>query len=181
MNIGPHPYVSARQDRFCFDTLRWICLGMTLRVATWPMGFIVVARGDQRLFMLIDLAWAVVSVGAAWFLIGSFGHRGAGMAFFLSYVFHGLVLYPIVRWKSGFRWSRETLATGAIYFGVISLVFIAFQALPASAALAVGLLATLAATLYSVRTLLQLAAPDRLPAALQRILPRVRRYARRRT
>jgi len=163
------------------ETLRWICLGMTLRVATWPMGFIVVARGDQRFFMLIDLAWAVVNVGAAWFLVVSFGHRGAGIAFFLSYAFHGLILYPIVRRKSGFRWSRETLAAGAIYLGSVSFVFIAFQALPASAALVVGLLATLAATLYSVRTLLQLAAPDRLPVALQRILPHLRRYEQRRT
>ena len=30
--------------------LRWICLGTTLQVITWPMGFIIVAKGKQALF-----------------------------------------------------------------------------------------------------------------------------------
>ena len=28
--------------------LRWICLGATLQVITWPMGFIIVAKGKQK-------------------------------------------------------------------------------------------------------------------------------------
>jgi antigen flippase len=30
--------------------LRWICLGTTLRVIAWPMGFIVLAKGAQKIF-----------------------------------------------------------------------------------------------------------------------------------
>jgi PST family polysaccharide transporter len=32
------------------EVLRWICLGMTLRVITWPMGYIIVAKGRQVIF-----------------------------------------------------------------------------------------------------------------------------------
>src|SRR5580704_388187 len=76
--------------------LRWICLGATLQVITWPMGFIIVAKGNQNLFFLSELAWTIVAVSLAWVCIRSFGLNGSGIAFFGSYVFHGFLTYPIV-------------------------------------------------------------------------------------
>ena len=32
--------------------LRWICLGAMLQVITWPMGFIIVAKGQAGLVFL---------------------------------------------------------------------------------------------------------------------------------
>ena len=32
------------------EVLRWICLGIALRVITWPIGFIVVAKNRQAIF-----------------------------------------------------------------------------------------------------------------------------------
>ena len=52
--------------------LRWICLGMTLRVITWPMGFIIVAKGEKKLFFLTELAWTVVNVGLSWICVRIF-------------------------------------------------------------------------------------------------------------
>src|SRR6202008_3100330 len=46
--------------------LRWICLGATLQVITWPMGFIIVAKGNQTLFFFAELAWTVVAIALAW-------------------------------------------------------------------------------------------------------------------
>ena len=46
--------------------LRWICLGATLQVITWPMGFIIVAKGRQGLFFASELAWTIVAVSFAW-------------------------------------------------------------------------------------------------------------------
>ena len=156
------------------DTLRWICLGMTLRVVTWPMGFIIVARGDQRLFFLTELAWGLVSVGLAWALVSRYGHRGAGMAFFASYVFHALMLYPIVRSLSGFRWSAATAGSVAVFGASVGTVFLAFQWWPTGWALAVGALVTLASALYSLRVLLRLASPQHLPPSLRRLLGALR-------
>src|SRR5262249_46475460 len=67
--------------------LRWICLGMGLRVITWPLGFIVVARGLQGLFISIDLVCGAVHLALAWLLVSTVGLDGAGMAFFGLYVF----------------------------------------------------------------------------------------------
>ena len=78
---------------------------MTLRVITWPMGFIIMAKGKSNLIIWTELAWTVVNVGLSWVCLRYFGLNGTGIAFFGSYVFHGLMIYPVVRWLSGFRWS----------------------------------------------------------------------------
>ena len=110
--------------------LRWICLGMTLRVITWPMGFIILAKGNATFFFWAELAWTVVNVGLSWICLRSFGLNGAGIAFFGSYVFHGLMIYPIVRRLSGFRWSAANRQTGLLFLSLIAVVFCGFYVLP---------------------------------------------------
>jgi antigen flippase len=150
--------------------LRWICLGATLQVITWPMGFIIVAKGKQNLFFSADLAWTVVAVGLAWVCIGSFGVNGAGIAFFGSYVFHGLMIYPIVRWLSGFRWSRENKQTGLLFLCLIAVVFCGFYVLPTLLAGCVGTLAVILSGSYSLRALLKLISLDQIPRPMRRLL-----------
>ncbi|MEO7145552.1 MAG: O-antigen translocase [Bryobacteraceae bacterium] len=150
--------------------LRWICLGATLQVITWPMGFIIVAKGNQNLFFLSELAWTIVAVGLAWVCVSSFGLDGAGMAFFGSYVFHGLLIYPIVRKLSGFRWSAENKQTGLLFLSLIGMVFCGFYAVPLRWAICLGTLALVLGGVYSIRILLALISPDVIPHPIQRLL-----------
>src|SRR5690606_16050651 len=92
--------------------LRWICLGMSLRVITWPLGFVVVAKGLRTLFVAMDLACAIVHLALAWLLVRWLGLDGAGAAFFGLYVFYAVITYPIARRLTGFRWSATNLRLG---------------------------------------------------------------------
>ena len=58
--------------------LRWICLGATLQVITWPMGFIIVAKARQSIFFWSELAYTAVYVAAAWVGIRYFALDGVG-------------------------------------------------------------------------------------------------------
>jgi enterobacterial common antigen flippase len=158
------------------EILRWICLGMALRVITWPMGFIIVAKGEQIIFFATELAWSIVNVGLAWLLVGRLGASGAGIAFFGSYVFHGLMLYPIVRKLSGFRWSAANRRTGALFLVTIAAVFGALIQLPAPWATAFGLLLAALSAAYSINALLVLVPEARLPRTLRALLSRFRRH-----
>jgi enterobacterial common antigen flippase len=149
--------------------LRWICLGATLQVITWPMGFIIVAKGNQYLFFLSELAWTIVAVGLAWICVKSYGLNGAGIAFFGSYVFHGLLIYPIVRRLSGFRWSNDNLRTGSLFLSAIALVFAAFYVLPFGWAICLGTLALALTGAYSVRVLLTLVSLGQVPRPLRKV------------
>jgi PST family polysaccharide transporter len=138
------------------DVLRWICLGIALRVITWPMGFIIVAKSRQGIFFTTELAWALVNVGITWVCVQTFGLVGAGIAFFASYVFHAAMIYPIVRRLSGFGCSTENKKAGLFFISSIAVVFCGFYALPPLFATGLGLTMMLASGIRSIRTLLRL-------------------------
>ena len=152
------------------EVLRWICLGTTLQVITWPMGFIIVAKGRQKLFFGAELAWTVVNLGFSWMCVRSFGLNGAGIAFFGSYIFHWLLIYPIVRRLSGFRWSTANRKTRLIYLSIIAAVFCGSYVLPPLLAAGVGTLAVILSSVYSIRVLLNLIPFDRIARPIQRLL-----------
>jgi len=150
--------------------LRWICLGTMLQVITWPMGFIIVAKGKQGLFFFSELAWAVVAAGLAWVCVKSYGLNGAGIAFFGSYIFHGFLIYPIVRRLTGFRWSAGNWQTGLVFLFLIGAVFCSFCVLPFTAAVAIGGLSLMGSCVYSIRVLLKLVSVAHLPRSLRRLM-----------
>lgn len=154
------------------DALRWICLGMALRVITWPMGYIIVAKNKRLLFFGVELAWTVVNVGLSWVCVQWFGLTGAGIAFFGSYVFHGVMIYCVVRRLSNFRWTRVNRRTGLLFAGTIGLVFYGFEALPPQWAAAAGTLVLLVSSWHAARVLLTLVTPEQLPSPLRRLLTR---------
>jgi enterobacterial common antigen flippase len=152
--------------------LRWICLGVTLQVISWPMGFIIVAKGKQNLFVASELAWTAVAISLAWLCVKRFGLDGAGIAFFGSYLFHAFLSYLIARALSGFRWSHENMRTGLFILSLISLVFCACYLLPLLWATSIGIVAVVVSTVYSIRTLATWVSFESLPGPIRRILRR---------
>ena len=150
--------------------LRWICLGATLQVITFPIGFIVLAKGAQAFFFWTELAWTAVHIGLARLCLEWFGLNGAGMGFFGSYVFHALVIYPVVRHLSGFRWSATNIKIGMLYLLTIGIVFSALQFLPFHSAVLIGGTAAVLSCVYSVHVLFTVISPDHLPSPVRRLL-----------
>lgn len=143
------------------DVLRWICLGVALRVITWPIGFIIVAKNNCLVFVAAELAWTVVNVGLTWICVRRLGLEGTGIAFFGSYVFHGLMIYTIVRRLTGFGWSAANVRTGALFLLSIGIVFAALHVLPTVPALAFGSAATFVSSAISLRVLVTIVPLER--------------------
>ena len=150
--------------------LRWICLGITLRVISWPMGFIIVAKGAQSLYFWSEFAWTTVNLSLSWLFLGWFGLNGTGIAFFGSYVFHVVLIYCIVRRLSGFRWSAENGKTAFTYLVLIGAVFCASYVLPMVWATCFGAAVTLFSGVNSICVLLSFVSEQRIPAPLRRFV-----------
>jgi antigen flippase len=150
--------------------LRWICLGMALRIITWPMGYIIIAKGAKKLFFLAEAAYTAVHLSLAWIWIGKFGMDGAGMAFCASYVFHGILVYPIVRHINGFSWSKENQRLGLSFVIGMSLVFGSFYWCSFTVATVFGTCVTLLNAFFSFQKLITLIGSLKIPAPVRKIL-----------
>ena len=149
------------------SVLHWVCFGMALRVITWPIGYIIVAHGRQVIFFLTELVWAVVNVLLSWLSVIQFGLVGVGVAFFLSYVLHSFMIYPIVRNLTGFRWTRANIQLGILYLALTSLTLIVVQVLSPWQAFAFGAAIFVVTGLLSVKSLFALFEPESIPKPLR--------------
>ena len=78
--------------------LRWICLGMLLRVVSWPLGYLLMARGERKLYFWSELLSNACYIGLIWLGMSKFGLAGAGMAFFVSTCF---MPSACILWQTG--------------------------------------------------------------------------------
>jgi len=159
-------------DKFgpAVEILRWICLGMMLRVISWPMGFMLIAKGKGTLFFWSELVSNLLYLGLIWLGVVMYGLKGAGMAFFGLYVVYGFGLYLIVRRLSGFRWSTANLRLAAIFLPVTAAVFVSWYFLSHIAAAILGMTLTLLAGVYSLRTICSLVPLERLPKPVRKLV-----------
>ncbi len=157
------------------DVLRWVCLGMAIRVISWPMGYTILAKGANGLFFGTELAWTVVNVGLAAILIPRYGVNGAGMAFFGAYVFHLAMIYGVSRWLTGFRWTRENRRLVAFFITLVVLIFIGFRSTPAWLIYPAGTLTLIGVSIYCLKHLVDLVEEDQIPTRLRGLLRHLRR------
>jgi len=152
------------------DILRWICLGMVLRVVSWPVGFIFLAKGERNIFFWTEVLCNSAYVGLVWVSVLKFGLTGAGIAFFATYIISLSVNYLIARRLSGFRWSSANRRLAFLLIPLVAAVFIAQYNLSAPTAITLGVIATLVMGVYSLKTLCALVPLERLPQLAQRMI-----------
>ena len=95
-----HFFYSSKFD-VAGQILCWQVAGMFLRVLSWPMGFIVLAKGRAAVLFWTDLAAYSTYVALGWFGLKLFGLPGTGMAFLGLYIFHWCMIFAIVRQDVG--------------------------------------------------------------------------------
>jgi PST family polysaccharide transporter len=152
------------------EILRWLCLGMFLRVLTWPMGFIIMAKGERKIFFWTEILTNLGYVGLVWAGIKTFGLNGTGMAFFALYVFNSIAVYIIVGRMTGFSWSAENRKLASVFIPLVGIVFGSWYFLSPVLAAVLGTALTIPAGYFSMRTLCRLVPLERLPKGARKIV-----------
>jgi len=150
--------------------LRWLCLGMLMRVISWPMAFILLAKGERKLYFWSEILSNSAYVALVWAAVKAFGLAGTGIGFFGLNVCYYVGIYIITRRLTGFRWSRESLRLMGIFAPLVAVVFAAGYFLTTWWAAVVGLLITIPASFYSLKMLCRLVPFERLPGPAQKLL-----------
>jgi len=152
------------------EILRWICLGMVLRVASWPMGFILLAKGARRLFLWSELLTNLLFIGLVWAGLNQFGLTGAGIGFFGMYAAYWLGIYLVVRRLSGFRWSTANRRLALVFLPLVVVLFLSRKFLPNPSVVVLGVVLTLVTGIYSVKTLCTLVPLERFPGPVRKMI-----------
>ena len=96
-------------DRFLTanEYISWACFGMMLRLASWVISFLFVAKAESKLFMINELSANLYYL--VFSLIGykTLGLTGLGIAFTLDYLVYFIQCYYIARKKYNFQFSRS--------------------------------------------------------------------------
>lgn len=104
--------------------LRWQVLGDILKVASWPLGFIILAAGDGRTFMLSESSAIAAFVGLTWFGLPLVGIEATGIAFVGMYALYLPAIFLLARRRTGFSWQRRVYLHLLLLFGLAIAVFL---------------------------------------------------------
>ena len=96
------------------DVLRWQLVGDVLKVVSWPIGYIIMARGAGKSLMATEGISIVIFAGANLFLLPRFGLVATGMAFVVYYAFHVALVWLLGGRHIGFVWDRHGLVLIAV-------------------------------------------------------------------
>jgi PST family polysaccharide transporter len=152
------------------EILRWICLGMVLRVASWPMGFVLLAKGARKIFFWVELGSNCIYLGLIWLGMKTFGLEGTGVAFFSLYVITSIGLYLIVRRLSGFALSAANRKLAILFAPLLAIVFVSWYVLPRPAMLILGGVATCFSGIFSLKILCTLVPLERFPGPARKLI-----------
>lgn len=143
-----------------YEVLRWQILGIFLRVVSWPMGFVLLAKGKGKIFFWTELTANAVHVAMVWAGMTYFGLAGSGMALFALYVFYTVMMFAVVHHLSNFNWTATNLRLIGITSAGVALAFLLPRFSTQNIALVLGSILTMISTIYSLRALYHLVGPE---------------------
>ncbi len=103
------------------EYISWACLGMMLRMASWVLAFIFVAKAESKLYIINELSANLYYL--VFSLIGykTLGLTGLGIAFALEYILYFIQCYLIARNRYNFSFSKNFIKC----YGIQLLLIIA--------------------------------------------------------
>ena len=98
------------------EVLRWQILGDVLKVASWPLGFVILAAGAGKTFFLTETLVLVLMGGLIAGFSSSVGLQITGIAFLVCYLVYLPLVYWLAKRRISFRWSDAVVRLLVIIF-----------------------------------------------------------------
>jgi PST family polysaccharide transporter len=122
------------------EILRWQVLGDVLKIASWPLGYILVASGAGKTFMAVEWLAMGAFVALTFALLPAVGLLATGISFLAMYALLLAVVWGLARWRTGFRFSNNSLylLAGVVAASGIVMAMTHYSSLAAAIASVVG-------------------------------------------
>ncbi|MDT0631814.1 O-antigen translocase [Rubrivirga sp. S365] len=159
------------------DLLRGLVVADVLKMATWTIGFALLARGRSAAFLALELTGQAVFAGATHLLVPRVGLVGVGAAFCLYLVWSVAIGWGGVRPWHGVSMHRRPAFYLAALLGAAILTAGASQVSDGASA-AVGLALSALAASFAIHRFREMDAMPSVAGRLSRLLSMVRRPPR---
>ena len=153
------------------EILRWQIMGDVLKVASWPLGFVILAAGAGKTFFLTEsFVWLVMGGLIAGFS-SSIGLQITGIAFLVSYATLLPFVYVLAIRSINFQWEAS----------IVKLLLFVFTLCTSIAVISTkfwwgGILAVLLSLVFSLYSFTKVVHMSNLGGTLGRISASVQRF-----
>ncbi len=148
--------------------LRWQILADVLKVASWPLGFVILAAGDGKTFLWTETVGLLVLGGLVAGFAPVIGLKITGIAFLVSYFVYLPLVYWVATRRIGFKWTGSVVKLISALFTTCVGVATVAVFYPWGAAMAVVL--SLVTGLYTARRIFNISNLDGMAMYIARIL-----------
>jgi enterobacterial common antigen flippase len=133
--------------------LRWLMLGVFLKVLSWPIGFLPLAKRAMLWVLLSQAVLALVQVPLLFWLGPRQGLIGVAQASVIALLAQGFFLMWMARQLVGFSWTASVQQLILIASGLIVAEFLCPRLIRGDASFVLGALIALFGALMSMRVL----------------------------
>jgi O-antigen/teichoic acid export membrane protein len=136
------------------DTMiHWAALGIFFKAASWPIAYLIIAKGNSKLFFYNELIVNLYMLGLNIIGYQLKGLEGLGISFFVGYLIYLIQVFIIVNRKYTFVFQKTFYEIFGIQFFLGILCFVSSKLLNPPYNYIVGSLIILISSYYSLREL----------------------------
>jgi O-antigen/teichoic acid export membrane protein len=125
-------------------------LGLPLKAVSWSMGYIILAKGNGRLFFTVEFIVGIVVLGFNILGYYFFGLEGLGYSFILTYIIGNAVYYLLLKMKYSFSFALSFFRTFFIVYLLCVVSFITSLIQKTDVRYISGIIVLILSTVYSL-------------------------------
>lgn len=91
------------------ELLQWFLFGCLGRVVSWPLGYVILALGKGRWYLLTESTFSLLHLILIYIGLSLYGVVGVAFAFFVMYLVYIVAIFMVCRHLIAFRWSYSSL------------------------------------------------------------------------
>jgi O-antigen/teichoic acid export membrane protein len=129
--------------------IQWAIIGVLFKAVSWSIGFIILAKGDGKIFFFSEIAGNIMVLVTNIFLYHLFKLEGIGFAFLISYLLYMIWLFVIVHIKYRFSFNRAFIRLFLIQFAFTTAALMGVWQIGFPKAHFLGAVLLVCSTLYS--------------------------------
>ena len=108
------------------DMVAWSALAMYFRAVSWPVAYIIMARGESKIYLLTETFGNLLMLVCNYLGYKYYGITGVGISFFIFYIIYTVVIFPFCSWKYNLNLRGDILkllilelSTGLVAFALV--------------------------------------------------------------